>query len=293
LLFSFFLTCNYKFLTTIDVIPNAIYSKTTPYQYIAVVDSYHRNQAATVLYSTKSILQSTRKKFSVPDDFLDGHYNNIFYEFFKQKQKRDDILVLGNAAGIFLTGMLHNMNQNGINSNIDVVEIDEALTEVAHKYFFMPEDSRVKFHYKDARLFLNQSRKTQKYDLIFFDMYTNNYLIPYHLITQETMSILKKLLNEDGILLINVIGGKDGAHQQWLNQMYSQVTDSFLDTKVYRFPTQDRFFNTVIAGYNTPYSNETNLIKSKLQGLEYSNIKKTDKIFTDNYAPVEKFVELR
>ena len=160
----------------------------------------------------------------------------------------------------------------------------------------MPEDKRVTFHYKDARVFLNQTSQKKhgkKYDLIYFDIYTNNYLIPYHLITQETMQRIQSLLNDNGILCINVIGGSQGSSKDYLNQMYTQVKSVFSDVEVYKYPKHKHIFNVVITGFNNSNSQETQNIKNSFRELKFEAIQENSTVFTDNYVPVEKFLEIR
>ena len=296
LIFSFFLTYDYKVRKEISIIPDTVYSVTTPYAFIAVVDNYWDKQSAISLYNSRFLRHSIRKKYALPNEFPHEHYHQIFYDLYKQKQNKDNILLLGNAAGTYLSAIIYDMNQTGTSSNIDVVEIDKELTNIAHKYFFMPEDKRVTFHYKDARVFLNQTSQKKhgkKYDLIYFDIYTNNYLIPYHLITQETMQRIQSLLNDNGILCINVIGGSQGSSKDYLNQMYTQVKSVFSDVEVYKYPKHKHIFNVVITGFSNSNSQETQNIKNSFRELKFEAIQENSTVFTDNYVPVEKFLEIR
>jgi len=48
---------------------------------------------------------------------------------------------------------------------LDVVEIDEGVTELAKKYFNLEESERMKIYHTDARAYLNTTKT--KYDVIF------------------------------------------------------------------------------------------------------------------------------
>ena len=87
-------------------------------------------------------------------------------------------------------------------AEIDVVEIDPAVTRVAERYFGLPRDSAIRSINEDARWFA--MRATDKYDAIFIDAF-NDLSVPYHLTTRELALTLRRLLTPDGVLAANVV----------------------------------------------------------------------------------------
>ncbi|MDD2672685.1 MAG: fused MFS/spermidine synthase, partial [Syntrophales bacterium] len=89
-------------------------------------------------------------------------------------------------------------------AEIDVVEIDPAVTEAAYRYMGLSRDTRIRSFNEDGRWFVMNSREKGKYDFIFGDAF-NDLSIPYHLTTLEFNRMLADLLKPDGILLANLI----------------------------------------------------------------------------------------
>jgi spermidine synthase len=89
-------------------------------------------------------------------------------------------------------------------SEIDVVEIDPAVTRVSQDYLGLGRDSRIRTFNEDARWFVMNRKAGETYDFIFEDAF-NDLSIPYHLTTKEFAFQLKGLLKKDGLLLTNVI----------------------------------------------------------------------------------------
>lgn len=107
-----------------------------------------------------------------------------------------DVLVLG--AGGFTLGLYDT------NNNYVFVDIDPSLKEVAEAHFLPGELAKNKhFVPSSARAFVRSDEK--KYDLIIIDTYTNMMAIPMETTTQEFLRDIKKLLKENGIVVVNII----------------------------------------------------------------------------------------
>jgi spermidine synthase len=87
-------------------------------------------------------------------------------------------------------------------AQIDVVEIDPAVTRTAYRYFGVPRNARIHTVNEDARWFA--MRAGEPYDLIFIDAF-NDLSVPYHLTTREFTATLKGLLRPGGAIAVNVI----------------------------------------------------------------------------------------
>lgn len=86
---------------------------------------------------------------------------------------------------------------------VDVVEIDPAVTRVAHRYFGLPRESSITTYNADARWFA-MNAEGDRYDVIFIDAF-NDLSVPYHLTTREHTEDLRHLLRPEGALAANVI----------------------------------------------------------------------------------------
>ena len=115
---------------------------------------------------------------------------------------------------------------------IDVAELDPKVVEVAHRYFAVREDPRLRITVQDGRLFL---RKTdQKYDLILLDAYFAE-SVPFHLTTSEFMHLAHTRLAPGGIVVSNLIGALEGPQSALFRAMYKTFATSF--SGLYPFPT--------------------------------------------------------
>ncbi|MFC1976725.1 fused MFS/spermidine synthase [Chloroflexota bacterium] len=85
----------------------------------------------------------------------------------------------------------------------EVVEIDPAVTQVAHEELGLPLDTGIKTYNQDARLFLIQRKTGDKYNIVIGDVF-NDFSTPYHLTTLEFNKLVEANLEEDGIYLINI-----------------------------------------------------------------------------------------
>ncbi len=88
-------------------------------------------------------------------------------------------------------------------AEIDVVEIDPAVTRVAQRYFALPRDAAIQTFNEDARWFVMR-REVEPYDAIFIDAF-NDLSVPYHLTTREFTESLRRHLAPDGALVVNLI----------------------------------------------------------------------------------------
>ncbi|MFC1902528.1 fused MFS/spermidine synthase [Chloroflexota bacterium] len=86
----------------------------------------------------------------------------------------------------------------------EVVEIDPAVTQVAHQELGLPMATSIKTYNQDARLFLIQRKAGEKYDYVVGDVF-NDFSTPYHLTTLEFDRLVKANMTEDGIYLLNII----------------------------------------------------------------------------------------
>ncbi len=89
-------------------------------------------------------------------------------------------------------------------AQIDVVEIDPQLTELAYQHLGLSRSSRIRTINGDARWSLMNFPEKGVYDFIFGDAF-NDLTIPYHLTTKEFSALIFSVLKPDGVLIANVI----------------------------------------------------------------------------------------
>ena len=187
--------------------------------------------------------------------------------------------------------------------NIDVVEIDPYVEEAAYTYFDVPVDEpRLTVYTMDGRTFLDHAGS---YDLVVLDAYSHTY-VPFHLMTLEFHQLLKRHLNEDGVLVSNLISSLvgDASELLWcevetVRQVYPEVhlfsTKNALDSVVRNIvmvasrdaePVTAQAFN---ASVSSALENPRRVIRyyeSLYTGEPFGR----RMILVDNYAPVNSLL---
>ncbi len=109
------------------------------------------------------------------------------------------ILMIGLGGGV-LPRFLYEVYPD---IEIDVVEVDARVTELARRYFGFKESPRLQVFEDDGRAFVKQ--RGQKYDMVFLDAFKGG-SVPYHLKTVEFYREIAQSLNKEGLLATNLYG---------------------------------------------------------------------------------------
>jgi spermidine synthase len=108
----------------------------------------------------------------------------------------DRILVVGLGGGTIPMFL----RKHYPSAQIDVVEIDPQIINLAKRYFNFIEDGLLHAYAQDGRAFIEGVQKP--YDLIFLDAFSATG-IPAHLATKEFLLALKKSLKRSGVIIAN------------------------------------------------------------------------------------------
>jgi spermidine synthase len=146
------------------------------------------------------------------------YQNFLAHRFHPQAKKA---LLLGLGAGILANELI----QRGV--TVTAVELEPRIGEVARTYFGLPDS--VVLHYEDARTYLNRS--SERYDIVFLDVFAAENT-PWYMMTTEAIGGIRKLLNPDGILVINTLAwlGRDSPD---VVRLESALLTSFDDVRVF------------------------------------------------------------
>ena len=103
---------------------------------------------------------------------------------------------------------------------IDAVEIDQKITDLAEQYFELPADVNVTTY--DGRAYLNAI--DEQYDVIMVDAY-QDITIPFQMSSVEFFTLVKEHLTEDGVMVVNMNmkGASEGNINQYLADTISDV----------------------------------------------------------------------
>jgi spermidine synthase len=133
--------------------------------------------------------------------------------------------------------------------NVDTVELDPAVVDVAKRFFVVTESATHKIHVMDGRVYLKRAKT--EYDAIIMDAYTSNRYgsyIPYHLATKEFFKLASDHMTGNGILCYNVIGTMYGWRADILGALYNTLKEVF--PQVYLFPANESQNVVVLATKN-------------------------------------------
>ncbi len=188
----------------------------TPYHHIAVtqLDTTRRMRFDALTQSGVNILR--------PERSLLGYDEGLLASLaFRPGIRR--VCVIGLGGGTF-PRLLARIRPE---VEIDTVEIDPVVRDIAIEYFLYRESERVRTVIADGRVFL--ARAGPAYDLIILDAF-NSTGVPFHLTTREFFETLRRRLSPDGMFAANFVGnlmGKDGrlfwASYKAIRQQFGQV----------------------------------------------------------------------
>jgi spermidine synthase len=186
-------------------------------------------------------------------------------------------------------------------SDIDVIEIDPGVTEVAHQLLGLARDTRISTYNEDARMFLERE-PVAEYDLILGDAF-NDFSVPYHLTTREFNERVRAWLGDDGLYIVNIV---DGASGEFLRAYLHTLRQSF--RHVYLAPTIESWRQAsrstfVLIATDVPLDLDTlqhtdggdgfSLTALRLLSLEEVDsllVGERTVLLTDRYAPVDQML---
>lgn len=192
---------------------------------------------------------------------------------------------------------------------IDAVEIDPEVVQVAKKYFFFGETKNLRSHAQDGRLFL--TRAQERYDLIMLDAYYTD-AIPFHLTTREFFRVAESKLGPNGVFVVNIIGAVTGPSGKITRSIARTLRGVF--PQIYMFPTRraqglslDTTQNVIIVATKEPKrtdirevvrranSMNRDLFPTPIQDIAVSYLDQPISfddvpVLTDDYAPTDKLL---
>ncbi|MCR4746491.1 MAG: fused MFS/spermidine synthase [Lachnospiraceae bacterium] len=245
------------------------------------------------------VILSTNVLFGVQSVYLKKNGpTGMYYDYamaalpmtgrFKNTDAEDPlkVLILGNGSGTFATQC------ERYYKNIDItgVEIDEKISNLAYKYFELPDDLDVTTY--DGRAYLNAVK--DKYDLIMVDAY-QDITIPFQMSSVEFFKLVADHLNEDGVMVVNMNmrSNSKGNINEYLSDtiasvfpfvMTSDVSGSY--NKILYAGFNDKMDEGLFNQVESEEDKDLKEIYSKAsEGLAF--YESGDLIMTDDKAPVE------
>jgi len=213
--------------------------------------------------------------------YSDGRTDAVFFytkkilQVIEQTPQKARILVLGGGAFT----MPQTLATKYPHSQVDVVEIDPQLEAIAKRYFYYHSPANVRIIAEDARAFLNKN--VNRYDIIVADVYSD-IAIPFALTTAEYAQTVKRALQPQGSVVVNLVVGNNQACAPLFEGLHAAYS-SVLPEAVF-FPNFDASLQkrqNVIA----VYGNDLQWLSHK--GASRAQVAQSAP-FTDSFAPVER-----
>ena len=214
-------------------------------------------------------------------------YTKFYDLMFNSSKKIKSTLMIGGAGYSYPKYYISHYKDK----MMDVVEIDEKVTEIAKKYFFLDklikeynieDNHRLQLITDDGRVYLNNNRK--KYDAILNDAFSGNSPAKT-LTTIEAAEKIYNSLNENGIYLTNIVSSVEGENSKFLQAEVNTLKRVFKN--VYVIPCNNR---------EDLYRVQNNMVVATDEIINFEKCVKVSNekniILTDNYCPVDTLIPI-
>ena len=166
---------------------------------------YHRirieeDNEARYMYFDRTLQSAMNLKDPTALRLLYSRYTSLGFTFRPDAKK---MLVIGLGGG----SIPKKIQKEFPHMEIDAVEIDPEVIKMAKDYFNIKENTLLRLHAQDGRLFMTRTR--QQYDIILLDAYFTD-AMPFHLTTKEFFELAQKKLTPNGIIVANLISAVTG-----------------------------------------------------------------------------------
>ncbi len=253
------------------------------YNYLQVKESDSRVILSTnVLFGVQSVLMKGEE--------LTGMYYDYAMAAPLMTEKEDPsdcrMLILGMGTGTYATQCQRYFGE----MDVEGVEIDEKITDLARTYFELPEEVDVTTY--DGRAYLNAI--DGKYDVIMVDAY-QDITIPFQMSSVEFFSMVKEHLSDNGIMVVNMNmrGNEEGNINQYLSDTIASVFEEVYTVDVNGSTNRELFASANGAMVKNLSAHAAQLSDGSLKNLmgqvaeNLISYEAGNYVMTDDKAPVE------
>ncbi len=192
---------------------------------------------------------------------------------------------------------------NGDKLQLDVVELDPGMTKLAKSSFGLPDDKRMNIYHEDARRFINAN--TTRYDLVFVDVFNSHYSVPFHMGTVEAAQALRRSVNINGAVMMNIISAFEGEDSFIFQGIYAALKKVFPQVLVFAVSPEtalNQVQNFMVIALPDENSKTLEIINSKpntfsqnITNMLNAKINQEPKLeigpLYDDFAPVERYAQ--
>lgn len=260
------------------------------YNYLQVYEDSSKVVLSTnVLFGVQSVYKKEKSltgmyyDYAMAAPFMAGLYDK------RAAKEKMDILVLGMGTGTYATQCNRYFGES---VEVKGVEIDQKITDLARKYFELPNDVEVITY--DGRAYLQGLSDKDKYDVIMVDAY-QDITIPFQMSSVEFFTLVKDHLNENGVMVVNMNMRSESADgiNGCLADTISSVFDNVVTVDV-EYSTNRELFATNSDEFMDRFEANTAALKQEdlrrmmqIVRPELEPYMAGDHILTDDKAPVE------
>ncbi|MDL2285419.1 fused MFS/spermidine synthase [Desulfovibrio sp. OttesenSCG-928-F07] len=208
----------------------------TRYSSLLIQEGYDENRQHLRLLSTPPELTQSAMRVDAPTELV-LDYTRAYALAWQMRPQANKLLMMG-GAGYSIPKYLLKTREK---INLDVVEIDPGMTELAKKHFALQDDARMQIFHEDARTYLNRYAKTGKaeYDIIMGDTFSSVYNIPFQLSTVECAQRVYDSLKDDGVYIGNVLSAVTGPKSQLLSSIKASFDEVFDSVHIFPLDIKD------------------------------------------------------
>jgi spermidine synthase len=271
----------------------------TPYQQVSVIDNKRRN--ARDLRFDRFVESSI--SLTPPHQAL-ADYTDYFHLAFLLKPQLKRTVFIG-AGGAIGPRAFH---MHDPQMEIDVVDIDPKVLQIAREHFFLQDDPRIRTIAQDGRMFLEDA--DEAYDCVVLDAFTIGGRIPFHLVTKEFLELCRQRMTDGGVFIMNINSAIEGPNSRIFHSMQATIEavfpTSYVFAKDHRLAGRENSTNIVLVATrdevrlsDTEWSYRADRHRSASY-ISRAHLRRcTDDLltdlpelsqatpFTDDYAPIE------
>ncbi|MBI5799690.1 MAG: fused MFS/spermidine synthase [Verrucomicrobia bacterium] len=196
-----------------------------------------------------------------------------------------DVLCIGMGVGIVPMQFARE------GSKVDVVEINDAIADVAKAHFDL-EPEKLNITIGDGRQFVNAA--TKQYDAVILDAFLGD-SSPSHLMTREAFTAMRRVLRPDGVLVINSFGDFEAGQDFFTASLDKTLKSVFGTVRIHASGNGNVFFVATPAKelkqHRTMDFAAMHLTVRQQARDAFAGIKETNPksgiVLTDDFNPVE------
>jgi spermidine synthase len=175
------------------------------------------------------------------------------------QMKGGKALLLGLGGGCVANELIKN------NFDVDAVELDERVGVAAKKFFDL--NPKVNVYIDDARRYINNTK--QKYDLVIFDVFKGEEN-PTHVITKESLELVKNKLNNNGMIVLNGYGYRNGKKSNGIKAIVKTIQNAGFFTHIIPSSIKEEEGNLIVFAKQSTFNTQSNNVTFSNSEIESS-----------------------